>query len=81
MTRTEVDRAKVHVLWSPLYAAWWPAGKDDPDIALLEVSIDRAEYWDSPSGKVVQLLGIVKAAITGREQQRDEREHGEVDLH
>jgi general stress protein 26 len=48
-------------LWSPLHRAWFPKGLDDPNIALLQVEVDRAEYWDSPSSKVVQLIGLAKA--------------------
>jgi general stress protein 26 len=35
------DRAKIDELWSPLYKAWFPDGKDDPELALLR-SIPRA---------------------------------------
>ena len=32
---------------------WFPEGKDDPEIALLRVNLEKAEYWDSPSSTVV----------------------------
>lgn len=42
------DRAKAHELWNPSYAEWLPGGPDDPDLALIRVSVERAEYWDAP---------------------------------
>ena len=59
------DKAKIDELWSPALKAWFPEGKDDPNIGLIKVTIDKAEYWDSPNSAVVQLYGFVKAAITG----------------
>ena len=39
-----VDREKIQELWSPVYKAWFPKGLDDPQIALLRVEADKAEY-------------------------------------
>jgi general stress protein 26 len=59
------DRELMSRMWSDLYKAWFPQGLDDPDLCLLKVKAERAEYWAPPSGKMVQLLGLVKAAVTG----------------
>lgn len=59
------DHQKIEELWNPLYKAWFPNGLENPDLALLKVSVDKAEYWDSPSGQVVRLVGFVKSVITG----------------
>lgn len=59
------DRQKIEELWNPQYKAWFPQGLEDPDLALLKVSIDQAEYWDSPASAVVRLVGFVKALTTG----------------
>lgn len=61
------DRQKIEELWNPLFKAWFPKGLDEPDLALLKVSVDKAEYWDSPSSKVVRLVGFAKALITGEQ--------------
>ncbi len=60
------DREKAKALWNPVYRAWFPDGLDDPELALIRVDVDGAEYWDPPSGAMVQLFGYVKAAITGQ---------------
>ncbi|NDK54467.1 pyridoxamine 5'-phosphate oxidase family protein [Pontibacter fetidus] len=59
------DKAKIDELWNPAMKAWFPEGKDDPNVGLIKVTIDKAEYWDSPNSAVVHLYGVVKAAITG----------------
>ena len=60
------ERGKIDELWSPLLKAWFPKGKEDPEIALLRIEVEKAEYWDSPSGTVVKLVGFAKALITGQ---------------
>ncbi|HEY9881319.1 MAG TPA: pyridoxamine 5'-phosphate oxidase family protein [Leptolyngbyaceae cyanobacterium] len=59
------DRNKMQQLWKPELKAWFPQELDEPDIALLKVSVDQAEYWDSPAGWVAKTLGYIKATVTG----------------
>jgi prepilin-type processing-associated H-X9-DG protein len=68
------DPARNKELWSPLLKAWFPKGLDDPELALIRVDVEKAEYWDSPSSKVVQLVGFVKAMVTGRPASGGENE-------
>jgi general stress protein 26 len=57
------DRGKIKELWEPTAQAWWDSS-DDPNIRLLTVTPDSAEYWDSP-GKIISLTKMVVAAATG----------------
>jgi general stress protein 26 len=66
------DKAKIEELWTPAMKAWFPGGKDDPNIGLIKVTIDKAEYWDSPNSAVVHLIGVVKATLTGEQYKTDE---------
>ncbi len=59
------DQEKARELWRPTFKAWFPQGLDDPELALLCVKVEKAEYWDVPSGRMVQLVGLVKAVLTG----------------
>ena len=61
------DQAKIEELWNPILKAWFPDGLDDPTLCLLKVSVEEAEYWDSPNSKLVQIAGFVKALVTGRQ--------------
>lgn len=70
------DRNKIEELWNPILKAWFPEGLDDPTLALLKITVEEAEYWDSPSSTIVQVAGFIKALATG--QQADGGEHGKV---
>ncbi len=72
------DRQKIDEFWNPFNKAWFPEGKDDPNIALLRVNVDKAEYWDSHSNTAMHLIGFAKALITG--QSYDGGENKKVDL-
>ena len=60
------DREKMEKLWTPALKAWFPEGLEDPELSLLRVRVEKAEYWDTPSSRMVQLAGFVKASVTGR---------------
>lgn len=60
------DMAKKSELWSKMAEAWFPAGVTDPDLALVEVKITHANYWDVEESKAVQLFHIAKAIATGK---------------
>lgn len=63
------DPQQKQALWSTMSQAWFPGGVDDPDLALLAVDIQQAEYWDIKSSKMVQLFKMAKAAITGKQPE------------
>jgi general stress protein 26 len=70
----ERDPALVHAHWSEAMRTWFPKGKDDPDIAILKVDVDQAEYWDAPSSTMVYLYGYAKAVTTGKAPHPGENE-------
>jgi general stress protein 26 len=72
------DRAKIDELWRPEFKIWFPEGKDDPEVALLRVSLDKAEYWDSPSSTIGYALSFVSSLVTGK--QPDMGENKKVNL-
>ena len=59
------DKAAIEKYWVESIRTWFPKGKDDPDIALLEVTVQQAEYWDAPSSAMLHAYGYVKAVVTG----------------
>ena len=71
------DMARKKELFNPAAKAWFPNGPEDPDMELVEVKIDEAEYWNVKENKLLQMLKMGKAAVTGtRPQQMGE--HREV---
>jgi general stress protein 26 len=71
------DLAKKQQLWSKMAEAWFPGGAQDPDLALVQVAITHANYWDVRESKVVQLFKMAQAAVTGKPPV-DLGEHAEV---
>ena len=59
------DKARLQALWSPAMMVFYPDGLDDPDLCVLRVDLESAEYWDSPGGLVGNALYLAAAAITG----------------
>jgi len=57
---------KAKELWNPMYRTWFPKGLEDPNLALLKIDVEGAEYWDSPNGTVTYLFGVLKAIATGK---------------
>ena len=57
------DRAKIGELFSTPAKAWWDSA-DDPNIRVLKVTPDDAEFWDSP-GSVISYVKMAAAAVTG----------------
>ena len=72
------DRARIGQLWKPAYKVWFPQGEHDPDIRLVHVVVERAEYWDAPSAPV-RLFQFARALATG--EQTKGGTHGTVRLH
>ena len=60
------DQQKIDELWSPFHKAWFPEGKDDPNIMVIRVDVDSVEYWEAASSKMVQVAGLVKSLVTGK---------------
>jgi general stress protein 26 len=71
------DAAKKKELWNKITEAWFAGGPTDPDVALVQVRIVHANYWDVKSNKLVQLLAMAKAAVTGK-PPTDLGDYGEV---
>ena len=65
IAETVRDRDKIRFLWRDILSTWFPQGVDDPELTLLKVAVDQAEYWDSPSSAMVYAYGYVKAKVTG----------------
>ncbi len=58
------DHRKASELWNALQRAWYPEGVDDPRLGVLEVRIERAEYWTTP-GRASYAFAAARATLTG----------------
>lgn len=73
------DQRRKQGLWSPMAQAWFPGGAADPNVGLLEVRVQAAEYWDVKSSEMVQLTKMAAAVVSG-EPPNSLGEHREVDV-
>ena len=48
----ETSRARFEEEFSPAVAAWFPGGKDDPDLMMLRMDLGQAEIWNADMGFV-----------------------------
>lgn len=74
--RITTDRSLIDRLWNPVASVYFD-GKDDPDIAVLELEATGGEWWDGPSSKVGQVVSMVMTKIRGELTGDD---HGDIDL-
>lgn len=68
------DRATIEKNWFEAARTWFPKGKDDPNLGVIKVTVDVAEYWDSPSSTVLYVYGYLKAAATGKPPKAGEHD-------
>lgn len=58
------DKEKIKELWKPAYKLMFPKGLDDPELALLKVHVEKAEYWDAPNSLIGRTFSFAKALAT-----------------
>lgn len=80
LASVEMDKEKMKQLWSPSLTAWFPEGLSDPQLALIKVTVEGAEIWDSLRGKVVKLIGMAKSVLTAKSAETivDHRQMGRI---
>lgn len=59
------DRAIIDRLWSESAREYFPQGAEDPNLGLLQLRGDSAQYWGMPGGKVAGLAQILRSKVTG----------------
>ena len=57
------DKELIDKYWNPMVAAWFENGKDDPDLGMLKIKIEKGEHWDSKENKLVQAFELTKANV------------------
>lgn len=75
-----VDKEKAKELWNPMYRAWFSKGLEDPDLCLIKVSVESADYWESPDSKLVRLAGFAKAILSGGKNNAAIGKHGHLNI-
>jgi len=60
------DKNKISELWSPIAKAWFKDGKDDSRLTVIKVTPEEAYYWDTKSNKMVAMIKILAAMVSGK---------------
>jgi len=76
--RVLVDPERAAALWHPRARAFFPGGPEDPDLRLIRVEVEAAEYWRPSTGLSGQALRLMQA-ITGQGPS-DPGEHGHLEV-
>jgi len=66
------DKTQRQALWTKFAQAWFPGGVDDPDLALVRVTVRNAHYWNASENKLSQLLVMAKAVFSGEKPELGE---------
>jgi len=61
------NEAKARKLWTSLNKAWFEKGLDDPELTMIKVIPSEGHYWDTKNGKLISMIKIAVAAVTGKE--------------
>ncbi len=72
------DQAKIDELWNPMHKAWFPQGKDDPEIAVVRVDVAEGDYWEANSSQLIMRIRYLAAAVSGGSVPVGESGHVEV---
>jgi general stress protein 26 len=62
------DPERAKRLWSKWSEVWFENGPDDPDLVLLNVRVEKAEYWDAPGSLIGRTFGLLRA-LSGDEDE------------
>jgi general stress protein 26 len=76
------DPELIERLWSEAWKVWFPEGKDDPNIVILRVEPEEAEYWDNSGMEgVAYAMTALKAYVKGKRPiETDAAQHGKVQM-
>ena len=71
----QYDPDKIEKFWNPVVAAWYPDGKDDPELTLLRLEPEDAQVWVQKGGAVRFGWEIAKANVTKTQPDIGESRH------
>jgi general stress protein 26 len=73
------DKSLIDKYWNPFVVAWFPEGKDAPNVGMVEIKVEKGEHWNSDSSKMVKSVKTAAAKIKGEQPDLGEHEKFGVD--
>jgi len=79
--RISTERSRIDSLWNDAWKVWFPSGKYDPSIALIQVIPIKGEFWDNSGLQGLKyLFNAGKAFIKGDTPEMDEAINAKVTM-
>ncbi len=72
----ETSKDRLDKQWSKVVEAWFPGGKDDPNLIMLRMDLGKAEIWNSDLG----LIDSIKMLLGQDVREEANKENAEVAL-
>lgn len=63
------DKRTIDRYWNNMAKAWFPEGKEDPRVSVIQFAPSEGFYWDTKDGKLVSLIKIAASAVIGKTLQ------------
>lgn len=77
----EYDRALIHEVWSKAAEAWFPKGKQDPDLRVIVFRPRTAELWDVSGVRgIAYLIDVAKSWLTKEQPMGSDETHAKIDI-
>lgn len=80
MAEISHDHDLMKQLWSPAFGAWFPLGAGDPELCLLRVHVESADYWEAPHAAEKSLAGFARSVLQGRRDRGGSEVRGHLEL-
>jgi general stress protein 26 len=75
------DRDKIDEVWQDSFKVWFPDGKEDTSIELIQLVSEEGEYWDRTGvQKLKYLFEAGKAYVSGDQPEVGEDVNARVNL-
>jgi general stress protein 26 len=76
------DRAMIDELWNDRFdRLYFKGGKDDPQLVLLQVRAETAEFWNAGDNPISRAFNFVSAQLSGDGGKMGEKQHVDVRRH
>jgi general stress protein 26 len=79
--RHVVSEAKLDEIWTESFRAWFPRGKQDLDLVLLQLRARQIEFWETGSLHPVRSwMNAARALLTPEEEAPETVDYGRITL-
>ena len=68
----DTDPAMVERFWSPVAAAWYEDGKDDANLAMLRLDLERGEIWQASTGNFLKYMTTALLSGSAEDTSQDD---------